>query len=351
MRPQSRKIFDSLHGFIRLDDVETFITKSRPFERLRYIHQLGVAYLIYPGAVHKRYEHSLGVMHLATLIFDHLVEALRPPEPAYARAILRAAALCHDLGHLPFSHSAEKALLQGGHEAWTEKIILSDLLNPAWEALSKKYDVSSAEEVKEAVTRLAVSKVHRQSPSWERVLNQIITGDFFGADRIDYLLRDARTTGVAYGLFDYHQLIEMLCIVTDGQGDPLLAVEENGLESCESLLVARYFMHRRVYQYLPVKAFARHLAAFMQKEYVIKDLQTFLTLTDYNVLTAIADASTDPSHAAHHDAQVLMRLRPRTEEFAIEIEEVPSKETEDFWVLMRDGQLCRGKELSGIRIQ
>jgi hypothetical protein len=110
---------DPIHEFIGVRADERKIIDSRPFQRLRCIHQLALSYLIYPGATHKRFEHSLGVMELATRIFDTVTadgnvrhEAVRSVMPDrqgldYWRAVLRAAALCHDIGHLPFSHAAD----------------------------------------------------------------------------------------------------------------------------------------------------------------------------------------------------------------------------------------------------
>src|ERR1700679_1250919 len=118
------KIYDPVHGFIRFNELEKKLIDSFAFQRLHYLHQLGIAYLVYPGATHTRFEHSLGVMELASLIFDRVTAkstfSIAPQNYEYWKQILRFAALCHDLGHLPFSHVAEKALLtKGGHEKWT----------------------------------------------------------------------------------------------------------------------------------------------------------------------------------------------------------------------------------------
>ena len=117
------KIYDSVHGFIHFNEIESALIDTEVFQRLHYIHQLGISYMIYPGATHTRFEHSLGTMHIATQIFDQI------SEDPYWRQIVRLAALCHDLGHLPFSHVAEEVLLGAkGHEEWTLKIIESPYL-------------------------------------------------------------------------------------------------------------------------------------------------------------------------------------------------------------------------------
>jgi HD superfamily phosphohydrolase len=119
------EIRDPIHVFIHYDEDERAVLNSRPFQRLRHIHQLAMSYLVYPGATHKRFEHSLGVMELATRVYDVVtnheavtdeIRALLPEienddKRHYWRRVLRMAALCHDLGHLPFSHAAEEALL------------------------------------------------------------------------------------------------------------------------------------------------------------------------------------------------------------------------------------------------
>src|SRR6516165_9767123 len=122
------EVRDPIHVFIRLDSDERKVLDSRPFQRLRHIHQLALTYLIYPAATHKRFEHSLGVMELAGRVFDivtdrrnltdrikkDLSEVNNDDALRYWRRALRMAALCHDMGHLPFSHAAEKELLPPG---------------------------------------------------------------------------------------------------------------------------------------------------------------------------------------------------------------------------------------------
>jgi uncharacterized protein len=142
--PLSRKIYDSVHGFIRFNDLERDLIDSYAFQRLHYLHQLGIAYLVYPGATHTRFEHSLGVMELSTQIFERIVTKntfeCEDKDDDYWLQILRLAALCHDLGHLPFSHVAEKELLgREGHEKWTLQIIQSQYLSGIWEKLQSDF--------------------------------------------------------------------------------------------------------------------------------------------------------------------------------------------------------------------
>jgi uncharacterized protein len=336
--PYAKKIYDSIHGFIRFSELEKELIDSYPFQRLHQIHQLGIAYLVYPGATHKRFEHSLGVMELAGRIFDLILSKYHSqpalPDADYWRVIVRLSALCHDLGHLPFSHVAEKALLgKKGHEKWSLKMIRSAYLAPIWEKLQKQFP---GKKVVGDIIKISIGekKLIELEPglatftAWERVISEVISGDFFGADRIDYLIRDAKSTGVSYGLFDYHQLIEMLCILPSLDGKGLaLGVEQNGIESCEALLLARHFMHKRVYQYSSVKAYAFHLTRFMQAEFKgmeFEDLEDYLAFTDAEVLCTLFASARDPKAPGHFDASCLTVRAKR-----FHVEELPDSASEE----------------------
>lgn len=344
-----KRIYDSVHGFIRHDDCEKYLIGSFPFQRLHYIHQLGIAYLVYPGATHTRFEHSLGVMELASRIFHNVCKTVRPdifhlvprkgsPEYHYWRRVIRMASLCHDLGHLPFSHTAERDLLgEEGHEGWTYKIIQSKYLKPIWEQVLESSGVNEDfpdRDVVQDITKMAIGEKKWEELTgntftpWEKVISAIITGDFFGADRIDYLLRDSKSTGVAYGLFDYEQLIEMIRILPAvGEGGELaLGINENGLESCEALLLARHFMHRRVYQYSSVKAYNFHLRRFMKEVFPPKrwsTIEDYLALNDAGVTAELFAAANNPKAIGHEDAACIIyrQNRFRALPFSFEIPE------------------------------
>src|SRR5262249_33229278 len=176
----------------------------------------------YPGATHKRFEHSLGVMELAGRVFDVITEnatgdirAQLPPlknsdEVRYWRRVLRLAALCHDVGHLPFSHAAEQQLLPDGcdHERLTRTIISCDEMKAIWARITPPLR-------SEDIVKLAVGPKKAKDlvfSDWEAVLSEIIVGDAFGVDRMDYLLRDSHHAGVAYGRFDHYRLVDTLRI-------------------------------------------------------------------------------------------------------------------------------------------
>ena len=385
-----KKIFDPVHGFIKLNEIESAFVDSSVFQRLHYIRQLGVSYLVYPGATHTRFEHSLGVMQVASQIFDQIsskyTESEVASEFAYWRQIIRLSALSHDLGHLPFSHVAEKRLLgEGGHEQWTLKVIESDLLCQVWKMLELQYPNRSAisdvikvslgeQKLKELAHPLSVIPFS----DWEKVMTQVITGDFFGADRIEYLLRDSRCTGLSYGLFDYHQLIEMLRILpSQGTSHLVLGIEENGVESCEALVLARHFMHKRVYQYPSVKAYGFHMSRFMQYIYdkmnPLQSLSTYLSYTDNTILVA-AQEELSKGDRAHPDSLALFDRSRRYSSIAVEhvseslltsfillqglslheidwsVEGKRSPRTESFPVLRKSGEIIDATECSNLLV-
>lgn len=325
------KIYDAVHGFIHFNALESSLIDKEVFQRLRYIHQLGISYMVYPGGTHTRFEHSLGTMHLATQIFDKIAQ---DENREYWRQILRLAALCHDLGHLPFSHVAEKQLLGGrGHEEWTLRIIKSKYLASVWEKTKHQYPGFAVEE---HIIKLALGQKKLQSllPYYsfseiEKIYSQIITGDFFGADRIDYLLRDASATGLSYGLFDYKQLIEMLVIISKKNGELTLGVEENGIASCEALLLARHFMQRRVYQYSSARSFSFHMARFMKMFYkdpiYISTVDKYIEMTEHAILTEMEKARSTPSHPGHIDAVCILDRQKRFQAYDLPLQVKESK--------------------------
>ncbi len=274
------EIRDPIHVFVRLDSTERDVLDSAPFQRLRHIHQLALTYLVYPGATHRRFEHSLGVMELATRVFDvvtarpHLTDEIQerleaPREQlGYWRRVLRMAALCHDLGHLPFSHAAEELLPDGwNHERLTRALIESEPLRSIWNAMTPPLRCND-------IVKLAIgpgaAKDLTFSP-WETILADIIVGDAFGVDRMDYLLRDSHHTGVAYGKFDHYRLIDTIRIlpVPDDSdagtvGELALGLEEGGRHSAEALMLARYFMYSQVYFHPVRRIYDIHLLDFLR---------------------------------------------------------------------------------------
>ena len=331
-KKQTIEVRDPLHVFVKLSAAELPVLNCAAFQRLRHIHQLALSFLVYPGATHKRFEHSLGVMELATRIFDvvidseHLTDEVRDIVPTdafereYWRRVLRVAALCHDTGHLPFSHAAEKELLPGGadHETLTEQVIRSDEMQAVWHEMK----LDPGDIVVLAVEPEDVGVL----PPWQAILNEIITGASFGADRMDYLLRDSMHSGVAYGRFDHFRLIDTLRILTpapvdagqhDGNDDhqlrdpePQLGIELGGLESAEALVLARYFMFSQVYLHRVRRIYDIHLKDFLQAWLpdgrFSLDLDAHLGMTDNEVLAEMQKAARDEGHPGHVHARRIM---------------------------------------------
>ena len=177
------------------------------------------------------------------------------------------AALCHDLGHLPFSHAAETELLPEGwdHERLTKEIIRSDeMKSQTWELL--EVPVKREDIVKVALGPKGAKELIFNE--WETILSEIITGDTFGVDRMDYLLRDSLHAGVAYGKFDHYRLIDTLRILPKGGGEddsdePTLGLDYGGVQSAEALLWARYFMFSQVYCHPVRRIYDIHLKDFL----------------------------------------------------------------------------------------
>lgn len=309
---------DPIHGFVRVDSDERKVIDSRPFQRLRHIHQLALTYLVYPSASHKRFEHSLGVMELASRVFDAIfskwddpVKKLLPKliedkKLKYWRTVLRLAALLHDIGHLPFSHAAEAQLLPDDydHERIGWDLITTDA------NLKTAFEGSDPPVRSEDVARIAVGKVdgQRELEPHEKLLNSIITGDAFGVDRIDYLLRDAHHCGVAYGRFDHYRLIDtLLILIAPKTGQPAIGVEHGGLQAAESLNLARYLMFSQVYLHPVRRAYDKHLQSFLSlwlEEGKFKTTPAcFLAITDNEILAAIHEAAYDEGNKMHGAAQ------------------------------------------------
>ncbi|MGE5365525.1 MAG: HD domain-containing protein [Bacteroidota bacterium] len=310
---------DPIHNFIQVTSEEREIIDSLPIQRLRHITQLATTYYIYPGATHKRFEHSLGVMALASRIFDILTDSqnikfdqvrdlIPDTELSHWRNSLRIAALCHDIGHLPFSHAAEEELLPPNytHEVLTKDLIHSNFLAP----LLMKMHLDPEE-----ISKIAIGPKNFKDTSfdtWIAILSEIITGNFFGADRIDYLLRDSLHTGVAYGKFDHYRLLNTLRILPEEPDSDILTIgiEEGGIQSAEALQLARYFMFSQVYFHEIRRAYDIHLKEFLKNwlntGQFSTDPEDHLYMTDNDVNKAIFEISKNKLHKAYPHAEILL---------------------------------------------
>lgn len=273
------------------------IVNSRPFQRLRYIRQLALTYLVYPGAEHSRFAHSLGVMNFATRVYDTLLEKNREllgwdqKRVDKNRQLLRLVALLHDVGHAPFSHASEELLGGRDHEPISSRIMgskpVSDLLDEF-----EKIGITS----KDVVDFFSAESIDPDVA----FLREIYSGET-DADKLDYLLRDSLYTGVHYGRFDYERLINSLVLIEDPQGieNNIVAVEFGGLHALEGLVLARYFMFTQVYFHKIRRAFDHHLVEFL-KRYVRKypkSLSEYLDWDDNRVLALLVKHRKDDDNA------------------------------------------------------
>jgi len=233
-----REIRDPVHGFIHRRDAEEKIIDTPIFQRLRRIKQLAMANLVYPGATHTRFDHSIGVMHVAGLMGEILLDD--PDEIE----IVRLAALLHDIGHGPFSHVSENLLEifaqqgdfgKGGrekiHELITAKIINS---NP------EIVGILGEDRARQIVDILK----GRADP----LLTSIVSGPV-DADKQDYLLRDSLFCGVKYGIFDMERLHNTMKSYEDRGERSLGIIGPDGIHALEQYILAKYYITRQVYRH------------------------------------------------------------------------------------------------------
>ena len=303
---------DPIHTFVIVNTDERRIIDSRPFQRLRHIHQLALTWLVYPGATHKRFEHCVGVMELAGRVFDvltrienrrtngRLSDIFVTADPndqkhQYWRQVVRLGALCHDLGHIPFSHGAESLLPEGSHH---ENLSLAVIRSPLMRDLFDKFPVRPDDVAKVAVGPEKWKDV-TFSP-WEELMSEIVTGDAFGVDRIDYLLRDSIHAGVAYGRFDHYRLIDSLRILwNDEQQKAVIGIEQGAVHAAEAMQLARYYMFEQLY-YHPVRLaldahLRQYLRLYLPEGHYPTDVDQHLKITDDHVLATMQDDAGEES--------------------------------------------------------
>ncbi len=243
-----KSIKDPVHGYIQVESSLLPLLDTPQVQRLRYIRQLGFSFLVYPGAHHTRFEHSLGTMHLAHALGARL--SLPPEDHLH----VTAAGLLHDIGHGPFSHAIEglsKEILGKSH------IDIADQLRTG----TLGEEIMNAGLDPDDICQLITGR-HRCSG--------IIHGDL-DVDRMDYLLRDAHYTGVPYGTVDAMRLIRAMRLSDAG-----IVLDMSGVQAAESLLIARTLMRPSVY-YHHVSRIAEKMFSLAVYEYIRTDPHRLLS--------------------------------------------------------------------------
>ncbi|UCG44911.1 MAG: HD domain-containing protein [Candidatus Bathyarchaeota archaeon] len=278
MRQYWGEIKDPVLGYVYITEIEKEIIDSFPVQRLRRLRQLAGTEFVYPGANHTRFEHSIGVMHLAGLLSEnpHLVQVLSEDEVK----IVRIAALLHDVGHGPFSHVFEHILtrfLRKTHEDMTAWIVQKSEL---------KDIISRCGFNPNTIGALAVGALHRRGKAF---MDQIIRSAI-DVDKLDFIVRDTYHTGAQYGYVDIHRLIHMTDVL-----DENLSIDLGALSALESFILARIESFRSIYFHRVGRSVQIMLAVAMEAakdELGLTEFQSperYLSLNDYIMWTKLKE--------------------------------------------------------------
>jgi uncharacterized protein len=286
---------DPVWNNIRVDELTLELVDTEVFQRLRYVRQLGWTYLVYPGATHSRFEHALGTHHLSRRTLALLCEAEDAASISEVdQAIVRSAALLHDVGHYPFSHALEEigAL---HHEDVARPLITEG-----------------------SVASLLSSRLGKDAPlkvfdlirgRSENPLQGLISGSL-DLDKIEYLKRDAFMCGVPYGEIDVDRLTNSFVLVDDPEtGRRALGVQEKALSALESLLFAKYQMYRNVYWHHAVRsatAMYKRLVEDAVKADVV-DVQSLARHTDEGLMHTLESDRPTPLLVALKERKLYKR--------------------------------------------
>jgi HD superfamily phosphohydrolase len=247
-------INDPVYGFISIPTELVFDLIEHPyFQRLRYIKQLGMTHLVYPGALHSRFHHALGAMHLMSLALKTLSDKGQSLSSQEEEAVM-IAILLHDIGHGPFSHALEKHIVQGIDHEDISTLLMTRLNSVFKGRLTMAIEIFN-------------NRYHK------KFLHQLVSSQL-DMDRLDYLNRDSFYTGVSEGVISSERIIKMLNVVDDA-----MVVEEKGIYSIEKFLVARRLMYWQVYLHKTVTSGEQMLGKILKRarQLSLKGEQLFST--------------------------------------------------------------------------
>jgi HD superfamily phosphohydrolase len=289
---EMKVIHDEVHGSIRVDKGFQRLLSTLEMQRLAGIRQLGLGFLVFPGANHTRLEHSLGTYHIAGLMADSI--GLNADE----KRELMASALLHDIGHGPFSHTLEVAFQSkngNDHMDITQRMIIGEISLEVDGLEGSIPDALESMGIEPEDVAKHVKKPHDGEWVWDRkdngdAISSIISGPI-DADQIDYLMRDAHYTGVAHGTIDLDRFLETI-LVRDG----MLVVERGGVPAVEGMLVARALMYSSVYFHRTVRIAEMMLnRAVEELEMPVNEIQM---MNDCHLISALESAGGYPEEIA-----------------------------------------------------
>lgn len=225
---EEKVLKDPIHDWIYVQDpIIWSLLNTRAFQRLRRIKQLGTSYMVFHGAEHSRFTHSLGTYETMRKVLSHFLRNHGWPKDERMHKLALCAALLHDIGHGPFSHAFEGAF-KTHHENWTRRIILED---GEINSILRSVDAAFPEDVAGVIAK------DSRFPLVVRLISSQLD-----VDRMDYLLRDARNTGVIYGQYELERLIRVMQPLGDD-----VVIKSSGIHTVEQYILARYFMYTQVY--------------------------------------------------------------------------------------------------------
>ena len=330
MTHETKIVRDPIHGDISINTIFNSILETPEIQWLYNIKQLGLAHLVFPGAHHSRLEHSLGTYHLAHQAASQL--HLDPSE----QQLIAIAALLHDIGHGPFSHTLESILLE---KFGVDHIDLTELL------ISGKTTIFTDNEqeiiptipvyellINEGISQKDIIAIIRGSYTKAPYLSQLLSSTI-DVDQLDYLIRDAHYTGVAYGLIDIQRFLQTLCINNNH-----LAISRKGVSVVENILMARGLMYTSVYFHKTVRIAELMLSKACE---LLDDPDPFLLfrMTDAEIMQHLR-------HADTYQNEIVTRLKYRRlfkQAYALHISEATEQE-KDLIQKMEDAEFRHEKE-------